>query len=108
MATGISPLLLAVDARTGIVYVTDFGSAAVTILDGSRCNAEITAGSHPHRLRRRHLPARIHLHPQSHPPLTSGGLRFESVTLRERRPGVNRRTPTALIVCRPGVAGVFP
>jgi DNA-binding beta-propeller fold protein YncE len=44
MATGRSPLLAAVDARTGTVYVTDFASAAVTILNGSRCNASVTSG----------------------------------------------------------------
>jgi hypothetical protein len=27
MATGVAPLLAAVDAATGIIYVTDFGSA---------------------------------------------------------------------------------
>ena len=30
--------------RTGIVYVTDFSSAGVSILDGSRCNASLTSG----------------------------------------------------------------
>ena len=44
MATGRSPLLAAVDAATGIVYVTDFSSAGVSILDGSRCNASVTSG----------------------------------------------------------------
>jgi DNA-binding beta-propeller fold protein YncE len=44
MATGRSPLLAAVDTRTGIVYVTDFSSAGVSILDGSRCNASGTSG----------------------------------------------------------------
>ena len=44
MATGRSPLLAAVDTSTGIVYVTDFSSAGVSILDGSRCNASVTSG----------------------------------------------------------------
>ena len=44
MATGRSPLLAVVDARTGTVYVTDNASAAVTILNGSRCNASDTSG----------------------------------------------------------------
>jgi DNA-binding beta-propeller fold protein YncE len=44
MATGVAPQLAAVDAATGIIYVTDFGSAGVTILDGSRCNASVTSG----------------------------------------------------------------
>jgi DNA-binding beta-propeller fold protein YncE len=44
MATGRSPLLAAVDIRTGNVYVTDFSSAGVSILDGSRCNASLTSG----------------------------------------------------------------
>ena len=44
MATGRSPLLAAVDTRTGIVYVTDFSSAGVSILDGSRCNASVISG----------------------------------------------------------------
>jgi len=44
MATGVAPQLAAVDAATGTIYVTDFGSAAVTILNGSRCNATVTSG----------------------------------------------------------------
>ena len=44
MATGRSPLLAAVDAATGTIYVTDFFSAGVTVLDGSRCNATVTSG----------------------------------------------------------------
>ena len=44
MATGVAPLLAAVDAATGRIYVTDFGSAEVTVLDGSRCNASVTSG----------------------------------------------------------------
>jgi DNA-binding beta-propeller fold protein YncE len=44
MATGRSPLLATVDTRTGIVYVTDFSSAGVSILDGSKCNASVTSG----------------------------------------------------------------
>ena len=44
MATGVAPLLAAVDAATGSIYVTDFGSAGVTVLDGSRCNATATSG----------------------------------------------------------------
>ena len=44
MATGVAPLLAAVDTRTGILYVTDVGSAAVTILNGARCNATVTSG----------------------------------------------------------------
>ena len=44
MATGVSPLLAAVDAATGMIYVTDFSSAEVTVLDGSRCNASVTSG----------------------------------------------------------------
>ena len=39
LPTGNSPLLIAVDTRTGIVYVTNFSSASVTILDAARCNA---------------------------------------------------------------------
>jgi DNA-binding beta-propeller fold protein YncE len=44
MATGRSPLLAMVDINTGIVYVTDFSSAEVSILNGSRCNASLTSG----------------------------------------------------------------
>jgi DNA-binding beta-propeller fold protein YncE len=44
MATGVAPLLAAVDAATGSIYVTDFGNAGVTVLDGSRCNATVTSG----------------------------------------------------------------
>jgi DNA-binding beta-propeller fold protein YncE len=43
-ATGASPLLIAADTRTGTLYITDVSSASVTILNGSRCNAQITGG----------------------------------------------------------------
>ena len=43
-ATGRSPLIVTVDTSTGAVYVADFSSAAVTILNGARCNAQITSG----------------------------------------------------------------
>ena len=42
--TGPAPLLMAADARTGIFYITDFGSASVTVLNGARCHARVTAG----------------------------------------------------------------
>ena len=44
MTTGVAPQLAAIDAATGTIYVTDFGSAGVTVLDGSRCNATVTSG----------------------------------------------------------------
>ena len=44
MATGVAPLQIAADTRTGILYITDFGGAAVTTLNGARCNATVTSG----------------------------------------------------------------
>jgi DNA-binding beta-propeller fold protein YncE len=44
MPTGIAEQLAAVNPATGIIYVTDFGSAGVTVLDGSHCNATVTSG----------------------------------------------------------------
>jgi DNA-binding beta-propeller fold protein YncE len=44
MPTGIAGQLAAVDTAPGIIYVTDFGSAGVTVLDGSHCNAAVTSG----------------------------------------------------------------
>ena len=44
MATGISPQLIALDAATRRLYVSDFAGAAVSILDTARCDASITAG----------------------------------------------------------------
>ena len=44
MATSVAPLQIAMNTRTDILYVTDFGSAAVTILNGARCNATVTNG----------------------------------------------------------------
>jgi DNA-binding beta-propeller fold protein YncE len=44
MPTGISPLLITADNRADTFYVTNTSSASVTVLDGSRCNAEITIG----------------------------------------------------------------
>ena len=41
---GRSPLFVTLDTSTGFVYVADFGSAAVSVLNGSRCNAETVAG----------------------------------------------------------------
>jgi DNA-binding beta-propeller fold protein YncE len=43
-ATGNSPSQVTVDPRTGFLYVTNFSSASVTILNGKRCNAETTTG----------------------------------------------------------------
>jgi DNA-binding beta-propeller fold protein YncE len=42
--TGNSPLLVVADARTGILYVTNFSSASVTILNTRRCHAQVTSG----------------------------------------------------------------
>jgi len=44
IAAGISPLLAALDVRTGNLYITDISSAQVTILNAARCNAEATRG----------------------------------------------------------------
>ncbi len=43
LPTGRAPLLVTADGHTGTVYITDFESAAVTILNGSRCNATATS-----------------------------------------------------------------
>jgi DNA-binding beta-propeller fold protein YncE len=42
--TGRGPIAIALDTRSDQVYVTDFSAAAVTILNGARCNAEVTRG----------------------------------------------------------------
>jgi DNA-binding beta-propeller fold protein YncE len=44
VTTGRSPLLVAMDTRTGLVYATDYGSASVSILNGAQCNATATTG----------------------------------------------------------------
>jgi DNA-binding beta-propeller fold protein YncE len=44
MPAGRSPVAVTVDTSTGFVYVTDFASAAVSVLNGSRCNAETATG----------------------------------------------------------------
>ncbi len=44
VAIGRSPLLAAIDTITDQLYVTDYSSAAVSIINGSTCNAEITTG----------------------------------------------------------------
>ena len=44
VATGRAPDTVAVDVPTNIVYITDAASAAVSILDGSRCSAWVTTG----------------------------------------------------------------
>ena len=43
MPAGRSPVAVTLDATTGFVYVADFSSAAVSVLNGSRCNAETAA-----------------------------------------------------------------
>jgi DNA-binding beta-propeller fold protein YncE len=44
VATGRLPNQIAVDVRTGTVYIADEGSAAVSVLDGARCDAAVTTG----------------------------------------------------------------
>ena len=46
MATGLSPLLVAIDTRANTVYVSDFSSAAVSVLNTARCDAAVTSGCH--------------------------------------------------------------
>jgi DNA-binding beta-propeller fold protein YncE len=48
---GRSPTSVAVDTRTGTVYVSDSSSAAVSVINGSTCKAGVTSGCrHPARL----------------------------------------------------------
>jgi DNA-binding beta-propeller fold protein YncE len=44
VATGDAPQGIAADTRTGMVYVADISDAAITIINGSRCNASVTTG----------------------------------------------------------------
>jgi DNA-binding beta-propeller fold protein YncE len=44
IATGISPLLMALDSRGGVLYLTDFGSAQVTMITTTHCRAGETRG----------------------------------------------------------------
>jgi DNA-binding beta-propeller fold protein YncE len=44
IGVGRSPRLVSVDLTTGIVYVTDHGSADVSELDAASCNATLTTG----------------------------------------------------------------
>jgi DNA-binding beta-propeller fold protein YncE len=44
VAVGRAPLLAAINTTTDQIYVSDYASAAVSIIDGSTCNAEITTG----------------------------------------------------------------
>jgi DNA-binding beta-propeller fold protein YncE len=41
---GISPRLVAVDASTGAVYVTDASSASLSVINGADCNASMKGG----------------------------------------------------------------
>jgi DNA-binding beta-propeller fold protein YncE len=41
---GRSPRLVAIDLRTDVIYVTDYSSAGVSVLNGLTCNATITTG----------------------------------------------------------------
>jgi DNA-binding beta-propeller fold protein YncE len=42
--TGRSPIAVSIDTGTGNVYISDFSSAALTVLHGQRCNATTTSG----------------------------------------------------------------
>jgi YVTN family beta-propeller protein len=44
VGVGQSPLLAVVDTRTDVVYVGDYTSAGLSVLDGARCNASVTVG----------------------------------------------------------------
>ena len=44
MPTGASPVAIALDARTGELYVTDFASAEITELSTARCRAQNASG----------------------------------------------------------------
>jgi DNA-binding beta-propeller fold protein YncE len=44
VAVGHAPGLVAVDTNTDMVYVNDQTSAAVPVVDGSRCNASTISG----------------------------------------------------------------
>lgn len=46
VVVGRSPLLLAIDTTTDTVYVTDYSSAGVSVLNGATCNAEVTSRCH--------------------------------------------------------------
>ncbi len=46
MATGLSPLLAAIDIRTNTLYVSDFSSSAVSVLNTAQCDAAVTRGCH--------------------------------------------------------------
>lgn len=43
VVVGRSPLLLAIDTATDTVYVTDYSSAGVSVLNGATCNAEVAS-----------------------------------------------------------------
>jgi DNA-binding beta-propeller fold protein YncE len=45
-ATGRAPLVATLDPLTGAIYISDFSSASVTVLNGSHCNATVTSGCH--------------------------------------------------------------
>jgi len=44
IGVGRSPELVAVDTRTDTIYVTDFASAAISVINGSACQAAATSG----------------------------------------------------------------
>jgi DNA-binding beta-propeller fold protein YncE len=44
VTVGRSPISVAADTRTGTVYVTDFSSAAVSVINGFTCRAGATSG----------------------------------------------------------------
>lgn len=44
VGVGRSPTGMAIDPRADRVYVDDYGAAAVSVIDGSHCNAAVTTG----------------------------------------------------------------
>ena len=47
---GVSPRRVAVDDRTGTVYVTNAGSNSVSLLDGTTCNGQVHSGCRDERI----------------------------------------------------------
>ena len=76
---GRGPYGIAVDTRTSTIYVADFLSAAVSVLNGSRCNAEMTTGCR-------------------------AGLPQQAVGSGPQSLAVNQRTNTVYVTLSPGIS----
>jgi DNA-binding beta-propeller fold protein YncE len=87
VTVGRSPRAVAIDPVSHAVYVSDFSSAAISVLDGSTCNAQHTSGC-PLKARQqpvRSAPNDIAINPATHSVYTATLLGLGAVSILRAR-----------------------